>query len=319
MTYVAPPIPKAFIARRAHSLAGIWLVLYLIEHLLTNSQAALFFGDSGKGFVSAVNSIKSLPFLPAIEVFLVGLPLAIHAIWGVKYIFTAKMNSFASDGSTPSLPQYPLNKAYSWQRITSWILLFGIIAHVVHMRFLEYPASTVMGTDTFYMVRVSKDDGLYPLTKRLGFELYTQQDISNILSKNEKTAPSQSEESKVTPSYLIEQQSILDKDRWIKTLNQFSLDDNHLLAISKTFGLAELLMVRNTFKSPLMILLYTGLVITACFHGFNGLWTFMIRWGVTLSAYSQQLMRKFAIFLMVLIACLGLSAIWGSYFLNFSI
>ena len=30
-------------------------------------------------------------------------------------------------------------------------------------------------------------------------------------------------------------------------------------------------MVRNTFKSPLMMAFYTLLVLSACFHGFNGL------------------------------------------------
>ena len=62
MTYLAPPIPKEFIRRRAHSLMGLWLVLFLIEHLFTNSQAALLIGDNGSGFVKAVNALKSLPY-----------------------------------------------------------------------------------------------------------------------------------------------------------------------------------------------------------------------------------------------------------------
>src|SRR4051812_29543012 len=116
---VAPSIPKAFIWRRVHSLAGLWFVLFLIEHLLTNSQAALFIGDNGSGFVEAVNFIKSLPYLPVIEIFLLGVPFLVHAIWGVKYLLTSKFNSFPADGSTPSLPQYPRNQAFTWQRITS--------------------------------------------------------------------------------------------------------------------------------------------------------------------------------------------------------
>ena len=74
--------------------------------------------------------------------------------------------------------------------------------------------------------------------------------------------------------------------------------------------------MRDTFKNPLMILLYTGLVLAACFHAFNGLWTCMISWGITLTARSQQLMRSFATFLMVVIASLGLAAIWGTYWFN---
>ncbi len=80
--YAAPPIPREFIWRRAHSLTGIWLVLFLIEHLFTNSQAALYIGDDGLGFVSSVNWLKNLPYLQVIEIFLLGVPFLIHGIWG---------------------------------------------------------------------------------------------------------------------------------------------------------------------------------------------------------------------------------------------
>lgn len=67
MTAAAAAIPKAFIWRRLHSLMGLWLVLFLIEHLLTNSQAALWLGDNGRGFVNMVNAIHNLPYLEVIE------------------------------------------------------------------------------------------------------------------------------------------------------------------------------------------------------------------------------------------------------------
>src|ERR1700680_135924 len=90
--YQAPPIPKAFIWRRMHSLTGIWLVLFLMEHLLTNSQAALFIGEDGSGFVRAVNFLKNLPYLPVIEIVLLGIPLLIHGIWGIRYLWNAEYN-----------------------------------------------------------------------------------------------------------------------------------------------------------------------------------------------------------------------------------
>ena len=74
-------IPKAFVKKRIHSITGIFLVLYLIEHLLVNSQAALFIGDNGQGFVHAVNSIDDLPYLPVIEIFLLGVPILAHMWW----------------------------------------------------------------------------------------------------------------------------------------------------------------------------------------------------------------------------------------------
>jgi succinate dehydrogenase / fumarate reductase cytochrome b subunit len=93
-------------------------------------------------------------------------------------------------------------------------------------------------------------------------------------------------------------------------------DQNQVTALSPNFGTAVLLMVRETFKSPLMIFLYTVFVLAATFHAFNGLWTFMITWGITLTAASQQLMRKCAVVLMVLISFLGLAAIWATYWIN---
>lgn len=312
--YQAPPIPRAFIWRRAHSLTGIWLVLFLIEHLFTNSQAALFIGDDGSGFVSGVNFLKGLPYLPVIEITLLGVPLLIHALWGIHYLFTAKANSYATDGSSPSLPDYPRNRAYTWQRITSWILLVGIIAHVIHMRFVEYPASARVGTHQEYMVRLDADPGLYPLSKRLGFNLFNREQIQTLKSALPTT--SSVEVNKASPDELILAQKNREEVARVKALEERPLDDHQVIAVSDQFGTAELLMVRDTFKSPLMILLYTGLVLAACFHGFNGLWTFMISWGITLTANSQRIMRLLATGLMVLVTFLGLAAIWGTYWIN---
>ncbi len=312
--YQAPPIPKAFIWRRAHSLTGLWLVIFLIEHLLTNSQAALFIGDDGSGFVSAVNFLKGLPYLPVIEISLIGIPLLIHGIWGIRYLFTGEYNNFSTDGSAPALGQYPRNQAYTWQRWTSWILLVGIVAHVIHMRFLEYPTSAQLGTEHFYMVRLDNDSGLATLSRRLGFEVYDQAHIQQIEQSLASRPPV--EVTQETPEALIAAQKSREEQAWLKALQKRPLNAQQVLGVSQSFGIAELLMVRDTFKNPTMILLYTGLVLAACFHAFNGLWTFMITWGVTLTANSQRGMRKLAVVLMVLIAFLGLAAIWGTYWFN---
>ena len=143
----------------------------------------MFIGDNGQGFVSAVNFLKNLPYLPIIEIFLLGIPFLIHGFWGIRYLFTANYNSFPTQGSSPSLPQYTRNQAYTWQRITSWILLVGIIAHVIHMRFIEYPTSAQLDTQHVYMSRVEADNGLYTLSKRLGFKVYNQENIHAIKQK----------------------------------------------------------------------------------------------------------------------------------------
>jgi len=313
--YPAPPIPSAFIWKRAHSLTGLWLVLFLIEHLLTNSQAALLFGDDGNGFVRGVNFIKDLPFLPVIELVLLGIPFLIHGIWGVRYLFTAQYNSMNSDGSTPSLPQYSKNRAYTWQRITSWILLFGILAHVIHMRFIDYPTSAQIDAQKLYISRVEADSGLYTLSKRLNFTIYNQQQVEEIRQKSLSTPEAKSDPN-VGPDELQAYQKHRQEEGFAHALEKWPLKENQLVVASPSFGVAELLLVRDTFKSPTMIILYTGLVLATCFHAFNGLWTFMISWGITLTARSQQMMRSLAIALMILISFLGLAAVWGTYWIN---
>jgi len=308
--YQSPPIPSHFIWRKAHSLTGIWLVLFLMEHLFTNSQAALYFGENGSGFVSAVDWLKNLPYLQVIELTLLGIPFLVHGIWGVKYLLNTSYNSGLSDGSKPSLPQYKRNHAYTWQRITSWILLVGIIAHVVQMRFLAYPTSTQYDGQNYYMLPVSKDSGLDTLVHRLDFKLYDQikiDEYKNALNEQTLTAVTQDN---------VALQDQRQKQSWLQALEAKSLGANEILIVTPSFGTAELMMVRDTFKSPLMIILYTGLVLAACFHAFNGLWTAMISWGVTLTAASQRLMRKLAVGLMVIITFLGLTAIWATYWIN---
>jgi len=313
MTSNPPPIPQAFIWRRLHSLTGVFIVLFLISHLLTNSQAALFVGEDGSGFVEAVNNIHNLPYLPFIEIALLAVPILIHMVWGIRYLRTGELNSFRGDGTTPSLPEYGRNRAYSWQRITSWVLVVGILAHVVQMRFLEYPVATKVDNETHYMLPVSLDTGLITLAQRLNVRLLTQKMIDY-----EKTAEHPSPEWWSLPSakdQLLEQRR-QQREEWGKAADARPLRDGEVLAVAPDFGTIELLLVRDTFKSPIMIALYTLFVLAACFHGFNGLWTSMITWGVTISEKAQRNMLFVSTALMVAVTFLGLAAIWGTFWLN---
>jgi succinate dehydrogenase / fumarate reductase cytochrome b subunit len=276
----AAVIPKAFIWRRLHSLMGLWLVLFLIEHLLTNSQAALWVGDNGKGFVDMVNAIHNLPYLEVIEVTLLGVPFLIHMIWGVKYLLTAKSNSGRTDGSAPSL-RLGRNRAYTWQRITSWILLVAIIGHVVKFRFIDYPTKVQSEDQTYYLIQVSMDEGLPKLAGRLDVRLYD--------------------------SYAAAQ---------IDGLKEQKISYGHVIACAKEFGTASLLAVRNTFKNPIYIGLYTIFVLAACFHACNGFWTFLITWGWVLKMAAQRAWVMVSIVFMAVMLFLGLAAVWGTYWVN---
>lgn len=260
-------IPTAFIWKRAHSIAGLWLSAFLIQHLLVNSQAALFVGDDGEGFIRAANALESLPFLPILELLVLGVPILVHLVWGVQYLRTAKYNSASNDGTTPRMTAYPRNHAYTWQRITAWLLILGVLAHVVHMRFMERPEEIRINGDKIYRVQLKADEGLPTLASRLHVELSPDK-------------------------------------------------EGEVIATAPDFGRAELLMVRETFKSPIMILLYTLFVLAACFHAFNGVWTFLIKWGVALNPRSQQLFRMLTTGLMIIVSFLGLAAVWGTYWVN---
>jgi succinate dehydrogenase / fumarate reductase cytochrome b subunit len=292
---------------------GFWLVLYLILHLVTNSQAALWLGNDGNGFIRMVNSLEGLPYLHVIEIVLIGIPLAVHLVWGISRALTARHNATPSTGKRPSLI-YERNIAYTLQRWSSWILLFGIIGHVAQMRFIDMPKIAKLDAKEQSMVKLSFDEGLYALSSRLGVVLYGPQeidamqrgDLSAMLSLSTIYDP-------VTSERLANLQRTEEKKEWNETLASFRLKPNQVVAVADSPGKVMLLMVRDTFKSPIYAFLYTIFLLAAAFHAFNGFWTFLITWGVILSYRSQRAMIPVCMIGVAALAFLGLAAIWGSY------
>jgi succinate dehydrogenase / fumarate reductase cytochrome b subunit len=264
-------ISSTFIWRRVHSLMGLWLVVYLTMHLLVNSQAALWLGENGSGFVRMVNTLESLPYLRVVETLLIAIPLLIHLVWGVKRALSAKTNVIGSSGKKPEL-KYSRNVAYTLQRWTSWVLLFGILGHVAQMRFIEQPRKLETQGKEQSMVKISNDPELAELSKRVGVTLFY---------------PTESN----------------------------GLKPSEVYAVADTPGTAMLMMVRDTFKSPLMCVLYSIFILAAVFHAMNGFWTFLISWGTILSYRSQKAMIPVSLIGMVILAFFGFAAIWGSYWL----
>jgi succinate dehydrogenase / fumarate reductase cytochrome b subunit len=319
-------IPKSYLLRRVHSIFGLMIVLFLIEHLLTNSQAALLFGENGEGFIRSVNFIKNLPYLPFVEIFLIGVPILVHGVLGIKYALTSKSNSWPTSGEKPSLTAYPRNHAYTWQRITSWILLIGIILHVGYMRFYRYPDYARVGDKNFYFTRVDLDPGLYTVSSRLGVQLYGYDQVEEerlLLHKklsqvtHVESAPQQADVmDRDLQKSLNNKQGVEERIKWLKALTHKTLTKNQVMTVSSDFGTATLLMVRDAFKSPVKAMLYTIFVLAACFHAFNGLWTFCITWGWVIRVRSQARLANICVGVMIVIAFLGLASIWGTYWLN---
>ena len=320
--------PREFLFRRIHSLMGFWFLLFLMEHLFTNSQVALFFTSGELWFVNGVNFLHNLPYLGVIEIVLLGVPILYHAIWGVMYMLKSKSNAFHSDGSAPQI-KTGRNKAYTLQRMSAWVILVGIVLHVLQMRVLDYPYKY---QGTFYSV-IKLDDGVYPLANRLGVELYSSSAVekekaklveldqkialveNRLQERTEEQAKSGEYDPEMAMIYQSLQKSAAQREH-VKGLESREIKPGHVMAVSKNFGNLELISVRETFRNPWMCIFYTIFVLAAVFHGFNGLWTFLITWGVILSNKSQSQGVTVCIGLMFVIGLLGMLSIWGSYFLG---
>lgn len=117
-----------FLLRRLHSLTGIIPIgVFLIEHLLTNSMAA--YGGPEK-FNEDVHFLHGLPYLVLLEIFGIFLPLAFHALYGIRIAMTAKHN----------VMQYPYmeNRRYFAQRMTGYIAFLFLIIHLAKFRFAHW-------------------------------------------------------------------------------------------------------------------------------------------------------------------------------------
>lgn len=292
-----PKIPYEFVARRLQSIAGFAFFLFLCEHLFTNSQATLFLGDDGRGFIDAVNWIHSLPYLQVLEITLIGLPLLIHVWWGIQRLYIAKCNSM-------QLP-YTRNIAFTWQRITSILLIVAIGLHVYYMRFLKQPQELSSGIYQEYVVKLSVDPGLYTIAPRLNLRLFDEKMIEKM--EKEQKLPFDAPFEK--PHVNLEKQILQDMEKHKPGANE-------VLVLADNVGAPFLMVLRDTYKSMLFCVLYSIFVVIASFHGANGLWTFAITWGVSLSERSRVVVRYFSNILLVLLLFMGLACIWGVYWIN---
>ncbi len=113
-----------FLMRKLHSLSGIVPVgVFLIEHLITNSMASQGLGKFNK----SVQFIADLPYLLLLEIFGIFLPLAFHAIYGIKIAMSAE----------PNVARYPYlaNWRYFLMRVTGYITFIFLVVHLAKFRF----------------------------------------------------------------------------------------------------------------------------------------------------------------------------------------
>jgi succinate dehydrogenase / fumarate reductase cytochrome b subunit len=130
-----------FLLRRLHSLSGVFPIgVFLFPHLTTNSSivwgqvlnANKFEGidPAGAGvatFQHEVDFIHGLPALFFIELFVLWIPIAFHAIMGVYFARSGRSNL--------DRYKYQDNWRYSAQRWTGYIGVLFILMHITSLRF----------------------------------------------------------------------------------------------------------------------------------------------------------------------------------------
>jgi succinate dehydrogenase / fumarate reductase cytochrome b subunit len=110
---------REYAYRRLHSLLGVVPIgLFVVQHLIVNHFAV--YGE--ESFNKAANFMASLPFVLALETFVIYLPILFHAILGL-YIVFATRNNVKRYG-------YFRNWMFYLQRVTGVITLIFIAWHV---------------------------------------------------------------------------------------------------------------------------------------------------------------------------------------------
>lgn len=70
-------------------------------------------------------------------------------------------------------------------------------------------------------------------------------------------------------------------------------------------------MMADIFQNPFMIAFYVVGVLAATFHLANGLWAFLVTWGITQSPKSQKIVSYITILVFLVLSVIGLQAIFA--------
>jgi len=127
--YVRPVQSRQFLIRRLHSLSGIIPVgVFLFFHIGTNSLIAVS-SPASDLYQKQVENIHSLgPLLIPVEILFIFVPLAYHAIVGVKIWLESEPNSRHYT--------YWDNIRYTLQRTTGVATLLFILVHLYQMHWM---------------------------------------------------------------------------------------------------------------------------------------------------------------------------------------
>ncbi len=110
-----------FFIRRLHSLLGIIPVgAFFLVHMLLNSRAM----QSAEAYQWVPDTLEQVPFIWAVEIIFILLPIAFHGILGLFIVYWGDINAHR-----PALSFYE-NWAYVIQRLTGVLLFVMIVIHL---------------------------------------------------------------------------------------------------------------------------------------------------------------------------------------------
>lgn len=124
-----------FFWRKLHSLSGVLPIgVFLCVHLFINSLALK--GETT--FNQGVSLLHSVPYLWALELFFIFIPLIFHALYGIRVVYLTRNNVLTYS--------YFRNWLFYLQRVTALITLAFVVWHVFVLRF----ANGIFGTEINY-------------------------------------------------------------------------------------------------------------------------------------------------------------------------
>ena len=120
------PKPYHFLIRRVHSLLGLVPIgLFLTFHMFLNLTAR----GGAEMYDKVIGAMQNFPGIFIIEVVVIFIPIALHAIYGTWVVYSSQSNILRY--------KYARNWFYIIQRISGLYTLAFIIIHVYLMRFSE--------------------------------------------------------------------------------------------------------------------------------------------------------------------------------------
>lgn len=116
-----------FMLRRLHSLTGIVPIGgFLLFHFFENG--AIFYG--AEAYNKMAEEARGIRYLEVLEVFVIGIPLIFHALYGLFIASYARNNTMQYN--------YSRNNLFMWQRATGVIILLFLLYHIWQFRITSF-------------------------------------------------------------------------------------------------------------------------------------------------------------------------------------